>query len=175
MAIFGKALGNGYPIAAVIGKRHVMEHAQDTFISSTFWTERIGFVAALAALKKMETHAIPGILIRNGEKINKGWRDLAARHGLTVHIHGIPPLTHITFGGDDPLAVQTLYTQEMLKKGYLLGAAVYSSYAYSDDIINRFIADSDSVFALIRKALASGDIRTYLAGKVIHAGFKRLT
>ena len=54
MAVFGKALGNGFPISTILGKKAVMSSAQDTFISSTMWTERIGYVAALATLKKME-------------------------------------------------------------------------------------------------------------------------
>jgi len=63
----------------------------------------------------------------------------------------------------------------MLAKGYLLGAAVYTTYAYSDDIIDRFITDSDSAFAVIKEALSIGDVKKYLKGDVIHAGFKRLT
>ena len=54
MAMFGKALGNGYAITATIGRREVMEAAQSTFISSTFWTERIGPTAALKTLEVME-------------------------------------------------------------------------------------------------------------------------
>ena len=54
LAIFGKALANGYPISAVIGKKNIMESAQDTFISSTFWSERIGYTAALSNIKKFE-------------------------------------------------------------------------------------------------------------------------
>ena len=54
MAIFGKALGNGYPISAVIGKKKIMNFAQRTFISSTMWTERLGFIAGVTTLKKMK-------------------------------------------------------------------------------------------------------------------------
>lgn len=175
MAVFGKALGNGYPISAIIGRRAVMEHAQSTFISSTFWTERIGPTAALATIKKMEDHNVPKYLIEYGNLINRGWTELAKKHSIDIHISGIPPLTHITFKAADPMAVQTLYAQEMLAKGYLLGAAVYTTYAYSDEVIDQFIADSDSVFAMIKEALNIGDIKKYLKGDVIHAGFKRLT
>lgn len=175
IAIFGKALGNGYPIAAVIGRKGVMDHAQSTFISSTMWTERIGFAAALATIKKMEENDVPKLLVHYGEGINEGWRNLSKKHGLNIDINGIPPLTHIAFEADDPLAVQTLYAQEMLEKEYLLGSAVYTTYAYSEEIIDQFITDSDSVFGLIKEALEKGDIRKYLKGDVIHSGFKRLT
>ena len=53
--MFGKALGNGYAITAVIGKEEIMQSAQDTFISSTFWTERIGPIAGIATLNEMES------------------------------------------------------------------------------------------------------------------------
>jgi len=175
IAIFGKALGNGFPISAIIGKKEVMEHAQDTFISSTFWTERIGFVAAIATLRKMKKKSVQKQLIHFGEKINHGWRKLAEKYGIDIHISGIPPLTHLSFAGENSLEIQTLYTQEMLEKGYLLGSAVYTTYAYTDEIINKFISDSDSVFCKIRDAIASGNIKHFLKGDVIHAGFKRLT
>lgn len=175
IAIFGKALGNGFPISVVLGRRKVMEHAQESFISSTFWTERTGFVAALAALKKMEDCKVQDRLIYYGEKINQGWRKIAKKHDLAIHISGIPPLTHIAFKYDNPLEVQTLYAQEMLEKGYLLGASVYTTFAYSDEVIENFISDSDLVFGTISSAINSGGIRKYLKGDVIQAGFRRLT
>jgi glutamate-1-semialdehyde 2,1-aminomutase len=175
MAIFGKALGNGFPISAVIGRREVMEAAQSTFISSTMWTERLGFSAALATLRKMEELKVQERLLAFGERINTGWQTLARTHSLDIHISGIPPLTHISFQAENPLAVQTLYAQEMLEKGYLLGAAVYTSYAYSDEIVDAFIAASDPVFGAIREALNSENIENCLKGDIIHAGFTRLT
>ncbi|HUJ19458.1 MAG TPA: aminotransferase class III-fold pyridoxal phosphate-dependent enzyme [Nitrospirota bacterium] len=175
IAVFGKALGNGFPISAVIGRREVMEHAQESFISSTFWTERIGFVAALATLKKIEDDNVPSRLVQAGKRINEGWTTIACKHGIDIQISGIPPLTHISFKAADPLAVQTLYAQEMLERGFLVGAAVYASAAYTDEIIDRFIAASDKVFGKIKSTLDAGTIRDSLKGEVIHAGFKRLT
>lgn len=174
IAVFGKALGNGFPISAIIGRKDVMECAGSSFISSTFWTERIGFVAALATLNKMEKNKIQKSLVRFGELINKGWNDLANKHGLRIEISGIPPLTHITFKADDPLEIQTFYTQEMLTKGYLLGASVYTTYAYNDSIIAGFILESDAVFGSIRNLINSGNIKNHLKGGCKHSGFKRL-
>ncbi|MDE2223441.1 MAG: aminotransferase class III-fold pyridoxal phosphate-dependent enzyme [Candidatus Omnitrophica bacterium] len=174
MAIFGKALGNGFPISAIIGRKQVMLAAQESFISSTFWTERIGFVAALAVLKKMEKYKVQKSLVQYGEQINKGWKNLADKHGLDIEISGIPPLTHITFKASDALAIQTFYTQEMLSKGYLLGAAVYTTFAYSDSIIAKFISDSDDVFGAIKKWTKAGGIERHLKGGCKHSGFKRL-
>lgn len=175
IAVFGKALGNGFPISAIIGKRDVMDAAQDTFISSTMWTERIGFVAGLATIEKLEKLNAPELLVKYGNLINEGWSRLAKKYDLNITISGIPPLTHLSFNYPNPLEIQTLYTQEMLQKGYLLGASVYTSIAYNEEIINKFINESDNVFLKIRQAINEGDVKRYLSGEVIQAGFKRLT
>lgn len=175
IVLFGKALGNGFPISAIVGRQEVMEYAQESFISSTFWTERIGFTAALATLQKMELCRVQDDLVAYGKRINLGWERLADKHGLKVRISGIPPLTHLSFDHDNPLVLQTLYAQEMLARGYLVGAAVYTTYAYSSEIIDMFITDSDQAFAAIRKALDSGEPAGFLQGDIIQAGFKRLT
>lgn len=175
IAVFGKAIGNGYAISAVVGRRAVMDHAQRSFISSTFWTEKIGFVAALATIKKMIKEDVPRYLVHYGELINSGWLELSKRYNVPVSIGGIPPLTHIVFDTQEPGAVQTLYTQEMLNKGYLLGAAVYSTFAYSEEIVEHFISDSDSVFRMIKSALESGDVNRFLKNNIACSGFKRLT
>lgn len=175
MALFGKALGNGFPIAAIIGKKPIMDIAQESFISSTFWTERIGFTAALKTLSKMEKHNVPEYLMKYGNQINEGWRRLANQYNLDINISGIPPLTHLSFNYNNGDELQTLYTQQMLGKGYLLGASVYTTYAYTDDIIQQFISDSGEVFSLISEAIKNGDISERLKGPVKHSGFKRLT
>jgi glutamate-1-semialdehyde 2,1-aminomutase len=175
IAVFGKALGNGCPISAIIGRRAVMESAQDTFISSTFWTERIGFAAALATINKMEKNDVPTVLVRFGELINKGWNRLAQKHGLKIHISGIPPLTHIAFEYENSLAIQTLYAQEMLERGFLLGASVYTTAAYTDKIVELFLDNTDTAFGIIKKAADAGQVESSLKGEIIHAGFKRLT
>lgn len=175
IAVLGKALGNGFPISAIIGRRSVMDAAQESFISSTFWTERTGFVAALATVSKLKRENVPPRLVHYGERLNAGWSRLAAESGLRIHISGIPPLTHLAFDGAQPMVLETLYAQEMLAKGYLLGAAVYSTFAYSDAIIDRFIADSAPVFQLMADATRKGNAAALLRGQPIQVGFKRLT
>lgn len=175
MAVFGKALGNGYPISAIIGKQQVMDAAQESFISSTLWTERIGFVAALATLEKMETANVQQHLIKCGEMINSVWKNAAAKHNLDIHISSIPPLTHFSFEAENPLEPQTLFAQEMLEQGFLAAPSVYATYAYNEEIINKYADAVDKAFATIKEAFNSGNIKKYLKGDVIQAGFKRLT
>ena len=152
-----------------------MDAAQKTFISSTMWSERVGFAAALATLRKMERNNVCAHLVGCGEKIGEGWQALSRAHNLDIAISGMPPLISLKFEYSDPLAVQTLYAQEMLTKGYLLGGSVYTTFAYSEALIERFLNDSDQAFKEIAKALESGDLKSYLLNDTIHAGFKRLT
>lgn len=174
MAVFGKAMGNGFPIAAVVGRDSVMEHAQRSFISSTFWTERVGYAAGLATIEKMVKENVPDRLVHYGEMINDGWKSLAGKHRIPVKVSGIPPLTHIHFENPDAGAVQTLYTQEMLPRGYLLGAAVYTTYAYTDKIIETFIENSDFAFNKIAEAIKNNSVVASLKNEIAYSGFKRL-
>ena len=175
IAIFGKGLGNGFPISAVIGKKSVMDFAQDSFISSTFWTERIGFTAALTTINKYLDKEVHTYLTKYGNLINQGWSALARKHNLDIQISGLPPLTNIKFNCYDPSAAQTYYTQEMLKKGYLLGASVYTTYAYSEEIINKFILDSETIFSDLEGLIEERKIDKFLEFEKKHSGFQRLT
>ncbi len=175
IAVFGKALGNGTPISAVIGQRNVMEAAQSSFISSTFWTERTGYAAALATLEKMDRCTVQSHLVACGERINKSWLALSEHYGVPVSTSGIAPLTHISFNHEKNLELQTLYTQELLKRGVLAGGAFYASYAHSDECLDIIEARLDEVFSILSKAITSGDVDSLLDGKVRHAGFHRLS
>jgi glutamate-1-semialdehyde 2,1-aminomutase len=174
MATFGKALGNGYAITAVIGRREVMEAAQTTFISSTFWTERIGPSAALATLRVMEREQSWERITSIGHGITGQWRELAARHGLTLNTSGLPALTGFSFNGANALAYKTLITQEMLAKGFLASTGVYTCIEHTPEIIAAYFAALDPVFALIKECENGRPVAELLKGPVCHAGFKRL-
>ena len=175
VAVFGKGMGNGFPIAAIIGRAAVMDAAQESFISSTFWTERVGYTAALATLDKVVREDVPAHLCKHGDQIIAGLAALAQRHGIQLAITGIPPLIYLQFKHPLALEIQTFWSQEMLKKGYLLGGAIYTSLAYREEISAKFLADSDPVFARIRRHLDRGDLPAQLEGRVIQTGFRRLT
>ena len=174
MAIFGKALGNGYAITATIGRREIMDAAQSTFISSTFWTERIGPSAALATLDVMERIKSYEQITKTGNDIAKGWENLAKRHGLDIKISGLPSMVGFNFTNENALAYKTLITQEMLKKGYLASTSVYTCIDHSSEIVDEYLCELDSVFELIQKCENGQDVNKLLKGPVCHAGFKRL-
>lgn len=173
IAVFAKGIANGYPIAAIIGKRKYMDSAQDSFISSTFWTERIGFVAAIAAIKKMRAENVQKHLVDCGKKVQTGWTELAEKHGLNIHLSGIYPLSHISFT-DAPLELKTLFCQEMLRRGFIAGDAYYASYAHKDENISSYLEAVDEVFCIMAKSVKENNYKEQLLGPVCQAGFVRL-
>jgi glutamate-1-semialdehyde 2,1-aminomutase len=173
MAVFGKALGNGYAITAVIGRREIMEAAQTTFISSTFWTERIGPAAALKTLEVMEKEKSWEKITQTGQDIMAGWQALAEKYGLSITINGLPALASFSFNSSNMLAYKTLITQEMLGKGFLAGNSVYVSTAHSAEIISNFFEQLDPIFALIKDCEEGRDVISLLKGPVCESGFKR--
>ncbi len=175
IAVFAKAISNGYPMSAIIGKAAVMASAQDSFISSTYWTDKIGFVAALATIKKMQEHNVPKHLIRIGRHIQEGWSRLAVKHGLTIKVSGIYPLSHFEFSYKEPLVLKTLFTQIMLEKGFLASTIFYPSFAHKDRDVQAYLAAADEAFGVIAKAVGENDPGRYLKGPVCHSGFKRLS
>jgi len=174
MAMFGKALGNGYAISATIGRHAVMEAAQSTFISSTFWTERIGPTAALKTLEVMERERSWERVTATGLELRCRWQELADRHGLSISPNGLPALTGFAFQSPQALAYKTLISQEMLKKGYLAATSCYTSLAHTSDVIEPYLDALDEVFALIAECEAGRSVEDFLEGPICHGGFKRL-
>ena len=174
MALFGKALGNGYAITATIGRREIMEAAQTTFISSTFWTERIGPSAALKTLEVMQRVASWQRITETGRSITARWLALARKHGLDISTSGLPALTGFSVNSPQALAYKTLITQEMLAKGYLAGNSVYVCTEHTPEVVDAYFEALEPVFALIKECEEGRDVMKLLKGPICHAGFKRL-
>ena len=175
MAMYGKTIGNGYALTAVVGKRSVMEAAQKTFISSTFWTERIGPTAALATLKVMEQTKSWETITEQGKKMQNGWSDLAKKHEIDITINGIPSISTYSFNSDHGMEYKTFVTQEMLKKGFLASTNFYACIAHTDDKIAAYFDALDDVYHTISQCEKGNKIISeLLEGPVCHSGFKRL-
>ena len=152
-----------------------MDKAQESFISSTYWTDRIGPVAAIATIKKLKRYNVPSYITQVGEKIQKGLKELAIKHNLDISISGIPPLTHFTFNYPNALELKTLFTQLMLEKGFLASTGIYTSFANKKEHIEAYLKAVDEVFKVISEAIKKEKVSSLLKGPVCHAGFKRLT
>ena len=175
MAMFGKTIGNGYALTAVVGKKEVMEAAQKSFISSTFWTERIGPTAALKTLEIMDRIKSWDIITERGSKMQKGWIELAENHALGISVSGIPSLSTYSFNSDDALKYKTLITQEMLKKGFLASTNFYACTEHHDTYFASYFDALDSVYKIISECEKGNiNINNLLEGPVCHSGFKRL-
>lgn len=175
MTIFSKTMGNGYAITAVVGKKSVMEAAQKTFISSTFWTERIGPTAALKALETMKEIESWKIITKKGEKMRAGWLKLAEENNLQIAISGIPALSTYVFKSKHAIAYKTFITQEMLKKGFLASTNFYASITHTDEYFDNYFNALNKIYHVIDK-YEQGiiNINNLLEGPVCHVGFQRL-
>ena len=175
ITMFGKTIGNGYALTAVVGRKAVMEAAQTTFISSTFWTERIGPTAALTTLGVMEKMKSWELITAAGNKMRQGWQKLADSHNISITIAGIPSLSTYGFSSKNALAYKTYVTQEMLKKGFLASTHFYACTEHKDENFNSYFEALDGIFAMIYKCESEEfNIHDLLEGPVCHGGFNRL-
>ena len=174
MAMFGKALGNGYAITAVVGKESVMQAAQSTFISSTFWTERIGPTAALSCLEEMRRVQSWKYITELGTFLQSSWKIIADRYSVPISISGLPALSSFSFVGDQNNIYKTYFTQEMLKRGYLAGTICFICTSHNEKILKKYLENFEEVFNNISQLKNSGNLDQFLDGPTCHSGFMRL-
>lgn len=175
LVMFGKTLGNGYAITAVIGKKEVMSATQKTFISSTFWTERIGPTAALASLNEMENIKSWNIISENGGKVKNIWKELSETYNVPILIQGLNAIATFSFNSINHNLFKTYLTQEMLKKGYLATTAFYSCILHNSKVIDSYKSALESVFYDIQEHNSDRiNISEKLEGPICHSGMKRL-
>lgn len=174
MAVFGKAMTNGYPLSAIIGREKVMQAAQETFISSTFWTERVALAAAARSLRSYRKYKVDKYINKIGEQVQQKWKEIADKHNIKIHISGIYPLSHFEFQYENALAYKTFFTQEMLELGFLASTGFYMSYAHTQSILDKYYEVFDIVLQKIGKIIENGECIEDYIDEVCHAGFERL-
>ena len=174
IAVYGKTLGNGYAVSAVVGREEIMQSAQSTFISSTFWTERLGSAAALKALEVMEKEKPWETAKKVGLKIREIWQEAARQSGVEISLSGLPALSSYSIVSENSLAYKTLVTQEFLKRGYLAGTILYASNAHDISKFDEYAEILNKVYSLIADCENGQDINILLDGPICHAGFRRL-
>ena len=175
MAVYGKTLGNGYAVTAVVGRRNIMEAAQTTFISSTFWTERIGSAAAVKTLEVMAREKSWERITETGRIFLRTLQDVADRNKVDIAISGLAAMNSYSVVGEDSAACKTFITQELLKKGILAGTGLYASLAHTQAHLDHYFEILDPILGQIsdyrNREIA---VETLLEGPVCHTGFKRL-
>lgn len=174
ICVLGKALGNGHPIGAIIGKSEVMDAAQSSFISSSYWSERVGFSAALKTIEVFEQQQVIQNVSATGRLIKQQLLYSAQQSDLKIDVIGIDSVLILVFSGNDPLVTKTVFTQEMLKRGFLASNVIYVSLAHTNEIVEQYIAAASEVFQLIKQGDQDNTLEQLLDGPVCHSGFSRL-
>ena len=174
LAMFGKSLGNGFAINAVIGKKDIMNFAKKTFISSTFWTERSGSTAGLKTLEVMNSQKSWEIITKKGKFIKKNWKKIAKKNQLKIEIFGLDAIPKFTLPYKNWLAYKTYITQIFLKKKVLASNTIYLSTVHDEKILNLYLIELDKIFQTINKCEDGLDIFSLLDNNICASEFKRL-
>ena len=151
-----------------------MDCAQDTFISSSFWTESTGFAAALKTIEIFTSKNISKFLVNQGEYIKIKWTEISKRTKINISINEFKPLITFKFlDFKDTDLISTIFTQEMLKEGFLATNSIYLSFSHKKYLIDTYLKSFEKVFHKIYKN--KSNIKSLLKGNKKTSDFKRLT
>ena len=177
MAIFAKSISNGYPMAAVVGRREIMEPAAQMFISSTYWSDTIGLRAAVTTLREIERRKVPQQLHGLGVTLQTRLTQIAEDVGFPARCIGVPFHPRLQFDVEDTETqrhISTLYIQEMAKRGCHGLPAFYLNAAQQDAEVEHTCEAARQVFSLIAEALAANQIDARIECKPRRDAFRRL-
>jgi len=175
IAVFAKALGNGHPIAAVIGKSEVMSSAQYSFISSTYWTERVGPAAALAVLEEMAKTDVHSYIAQIGDQVKKIWHDAGTVYDIPLDVNdGFSCLAGFSFVSEEAQELKTLFSQYMIGEGFLAGTGFYPTLAHNTEIVNKYREAVHRVFKKLELHIKAGKVKSSMKGPAAQKNFARL-
>ena len=174
IAVFGKSLGNGFAITAVIGKKKIMSSSKNSFISSTFWSERVGYVAALETLNQMEKIKSWNKISNLENILEKKLKQTALKNDIEIEIRGLLGIPIFSIKQDKNNIYKTYITQEMLKRGIIINNSVYIKIAHNKKNLNKFFKYLDEIFKEIKKCKTLNAIAKKLDDKKSTSGFGRL-
>lgn len=174
VAVFAKGISNGFPMGAVIGVRGVMDAAQDSFVSSTYWSEGIGPAAALATLREHGRQDLVSHLKTIGERVQSIWREADDEFALSLTVEGVAPLSHFEFDDADGTVLRTLFTRQMLERGFLASDSFYPMLAHTAEDVARYREALFETFDVLVRAQQSEDPADWFDGEPAHSGFERL-
>jgi glutamate-1-semialdehyde 2,1-aminomutase len=173
IAVFGKTLGNGYAITAVLGREEIMTSIEQTFMSSTFWTERIGSVAALKTIELMKEINSPKIVLEKSEIIQKNWKNIFENHKLKFSITGIDSISKFNFDDYDEVLVKRYLTQEFLKNGFIGSNIFYVSISHTEEILLDYFTELNRIVENLSK-MDNSELREIVGSSASQIILKRL-
>ncbi|WP_354689764.1 aminotransferase class III-fold pyridoxal phosphate-dependent enzyme [Lentibacter algarum] len=173
--VFGKTIANGYALNAVVGVRDVMLAAESSFISSTFWSERIGYSAALATISKMSATNSFKKVPKIGKIVKRQWSELFNAYGLDWRIQGTDAIPNFVIPNDAQNIIKTYLVQEMLVRGWLASTAFYVCVLHTEHILEQYFLDFEAcIKKMVSHNLKGIDLITLIDGDPSISGFKRL-
>lgn len=176
LACFGKAIANGMPLSAIVGRSDIMRLMEDIFFSATFGGEALSIAAAIATIDKLERENVSARLWEVGGMLMKAARDQIANAGLekTIGLVGLAPWAILTFK-DHPKAskdaIKTLFLREMIAAGVLINASHNISFAHTPTDIAQVTAAYEHALGVLSDTLASGDVNSRIGNQVIKPVF----
>lgn len=176
IAVYAKAMSNGFPCAAIVGRGDVMDAANASFISSSYWTDGVGPAAALACIRKMRAREVQPCVWALGTRLQDGLRAVAAKHpDLALKIGGMPCAPSFAFGlGDLSAAAKTLMIRGMLARGYLFSSQLYAMWPHDEAMIDRALAALDETLAHVARSHRDGTLQSEAGVAAVQQGFARL-
>ncbi len=150
ICILGKALGNGYPINVIFGSKKIMNSARKSFISSTFWSDRVGPAAALKTLEMMQNQRSWRRISKIGISIKKRLNNLFIKNSIKGKVSGLDSLIFFELEGIDNVKLKKIISEEMLKKNFLATNAIYVSVCHTNKIINKYFDELEKVLKKIK-------------------------
>jgi glutamate-1-semialdehyde 2,1-aminomutase len=177
LATFGKGLANGYPVAAVAGRADIMRMMEEIFFSFTFGGETLSLAAAFATMEKLQKEPVIATLWAQGKKVVAGVQALIGKYGLeeALTVAGKDCWSFLLFKDCTHCSqweLKTLFLQEVFARGLLTIGTHNMSYSHSDSDIAMLLRTYDEVFPLLKEAIASGAIRSYLNCEPLEPLFK---
>ena len=173
IVVFGKSIANGYPICAIVGVKKFMSQLDKSFVSSTFWTDRIGFVAAIETLKEMKKKRSWVKISATGKKIKQIWKTKAKKHKLDVTINGLDALPVLKFNNPQEFEIKTYLTQEFLKKKILTSTYIYPCIYHDKSVLNRYSIILEKIFKKISLSIKNNNkISNLLDGPTCKIGLR---
>lgn len=176
IVVYGKGMGGGFAISAVVGKKKIMDFAQNTFISSSMWTERVGFVAGLNSIKIFKQLKLWKKINKIGFKIKKNWQIIAKKTGINIKVNEVNALISFKFlYGDKNLLIETIFISKMLEYGFLASTSVYPCLAHTDIILNKYFKNVEKTFRFLYEEIHYRDFKDFNKTKIRSDAFKRLS
>lgn len=176
LAAFGKAMGNGMPISAVVGRADIMHEMEEVFYSGTFGGEALSLAAAIAVIDKMRREPVIDTLWATGSRLIDGVKQQICKHGLNdmIKIKGKPPwsiLNFLDYRDAEAHAIKTFYVLEMLKNGVLTQGTHNICYSHTENDHADILSAYNMVFSSLSEELDKGRLAERLPVPIIRPVF----